>query len=349
MKRLSMRTWVSIVTFVLIGVILFFARHELRRAWYLMGTVDVWILLLLIPVVMVGYLAAGEMVFSYLRQKGLIKHISLLTQMRISLELNFVNHVLPSGGVSGVSYMNWRLGKLGVRTGKATMAQGVRYIAGFAALVTLLIIAVFVVTIDGTVNRWIILMSSTLVTVMIVATLGSMFLFSSTERMHTVANFISRLANSLVRRVTFGKVARVVKKDALVTFLDDMYDDYRAIMRDKKILWQPFLWGLFFTATEIGIFWIVFWALGSPVNPAPILIAYGLASLAGFVVVTPGGAGAYEAIMVFVLAIAGMGKGEAIAGIVLTRAIILFITIVAGWVLYQQVILKYGKRPDTTI
>ena len=67
------------------------------------------------------------------------------------------------------------------------------------------------------------------------------------------------------------------------------------------------------------------------------------------VIVTPGGAGAYEAIMVFVLAIAGMGNGEAIAGIILTRAIILFVTIVAGWVLYQQVVMKYGKRPDAPV
>jgi uncharacterized protein (TIRG00374 family) len=109
------------------------------------------------------------------------------------------------------------------------------------------------------------------------------------------------------------------------------------------------LWGLFFTATEIAIFWVVFWALGSPVNPAPILIAYGLASLTGFFVVTPGGAGAYEAVMILVLSIAGMHKSEAIAGIVLSRVIILLITIVAGYTLYQQVVMKYGKRPDTDL
>lgn len=349
MRRLSVRAWISIATFVLIGVVLFFARKELSHAWRLLGNVDVWILLLLVPVVMIGYLAAGEMIFSYLRQKKLIKHISLLTQMRISLELNFVNHVLPSGGVSGVSYMNWRLHKLGVSSGRATMAQAVRYATGFAAIVTLLIIAVFVVTIDGTVNRWIILMSSALVTVMIVSTMGCIFLFSSTTRMHRVASWVTRTANAIVRRLTFGKVAKIVKSTTVVEFLDDLHDDYVGLMRDKRILLQPYLWGLFFTLAEIGIFWIVFWALGSPVNPAPILIAYGLASLAGLLVVTPGGAGAYEAIMVFVLAIAGMGKGEAIAGIVLTRAIILFVTIVVGWAFYQQVLIKYGKRPNTSI
>lgn len=349
MKKLSLRTWVSVVTFALIALILFFSRKELSHAWHLMGTVNPWILALLVPVIVIGYLAVGEMVFSYLRQNGHIKHINPFTLMRISLELNFVNHVLPSGGVSGMSYMNWRLGKYGVPSGRATMAQVVRYVAGFAALVVLLVVAVVMVTIDGTVNRWIILMSSSLVSIMIFLTMGLIFLFNNEVRMHRVARVIARSCNGIVRRVTLGRVREVITSVKLVNFLDDMQDDYVALRRDKRVLIQPFFWGVFFTLTEIAIFWIVFWSLGSPVNPAPILIAYGLASLAGFIVVTPGGAGAYEAIMVMVLAIAGIDKSGAIAGIVLTRVIILLVTIVFGWAFYQQVIMKYGKRPHADI
>lgn len=349
MKNLSVRSWISIVTFALIGVILFFSRKELAHAWTLVGRVDLWILVLLIPAIVAGYLASGEMVFSYLRQKHLIKDVSIWTQARMSLELNFVNHILPSGGVSGVSYMNWRLAKYGVPTGKATMAQAVKYVAGFASLIVLLIVAVLLVTIDGQLNRWIILMSSTLVTVMIAVTIGGIYLMSNPPRMHRVAQRISRGCNKIVRKLTFGQVEQVIKPSKVVEFLDDMSDDYESMMRDKRVLLQPFLWGLFFTATEVAIFWIVFWSLGSPVNPAPILIAYGLASLAAFAIVTPGGAGAYEAIMVLVLAVAGMPKGEAIAGIVLTRAIVLAVTIVVGWIFYQLVVMKHGKRPDADI
>lgn len=346
MKRLSVRSWISIITFVLIGVVLFLSRHELAHAWSLLGRVDVWILFLLIPVVMIGYLAAGEMVFSYLRQKHLIKEVSIWTQMRMSLELNFVNHILPSGGVSGMSYMNWRLGKFGVPGGKATMAQAVRYIMGFASLIALLVIAVFLVTIDGHVNRWIILMSSTLVFLMIFVAVIAVALLSNPDRLSFIVSRLGRACNKIVRKITFGRVQQAIHPDKLAASLVDMHDDYVELMRDKRILLKPFLWGVFFTITEIAIFWIVFWALGSPVNPAPILIAYGLASLAGFVVVTPGGAGAYEAIMVMVLSLAGMSNGEAIAGVVLTRTIIIAVTICVGWIFYQQAIIKYGKRSD---
>ena len=344
MKRLSFRAWMSIATLLLIAVMLYFSRHELIRAWEMLSQVDLWVLLLVVPVVAIGYLAAGEMIFSYLRQKHLIDHIGVLTQMRISMELNFVNHVLPSGGVSGISYMNWRLGKFGVRTGRATMAQAVRYFAGFAAMATLLVIAVLLVTIDGTVNRWIILMSSTLVTLMIVVSLLGYYLMRSEARMNKFSNSLARGCNTLVKKITFGKIRQVLKASAVQSLMHEMHEDFMELSRDKRLLVKPYLWGLFFTVTEIAIFSIVFWALGSPVNPAPVLIAYGLASLTGFAVVTPGGAGAYEATMVLVLAVAGMSNSEAIAGIILTRAIILFVTIVGGYVFYQMSLVKYGKN-----
>jgi uncharacterized protein (TIRG00374 family) len=345
MKRLSFRAWLSIVSVVLIAVMLYFSRHELARAWELTARVDVWVLLLVGPVVAIGYLAAGEMVFSYLRQKHLIHHVSRWTQMRISLELNFVNHVLPSGGVSGISYMNWRLGKLGVKGGKATMAQAVRYVVGFAGMITLLFVSVLAVTIDGTVNRWIIFMSSVLVGLMVVATMMGVYLMKSVTRLERFAQHVARGCNRVVKILTFGHVPHAITAVSIQNFLREMHEDFLELMKDRKILIRPYLWGLFFWVTEMAVFWIVFWSLGSPINPAPILIAYGLATFAGLVVVTPGGAGAYEAVMVIVLAIAGMSQGEAIAGIVLTRAIILFVTVVVGYAFYQHALVKYGNRP----
>ena len=133
----------------------------------------------------------------------------------------------------------------------------------------------------------------------------------------------------------------------MTEFFGEMHRDYLALRQDKRILIKPFLWGLLFTIADVALFLITFWALGAPVNPAPILIAYGLATIAGFFVITPGGAGAYEAIMVAFLAIAGLDKGTAIAGIVLTRVILLLGTIIFGYLFYQHAIIKYGKKHDT--
>lgn len=340
---MSFRAWLSTITLLFIAVIIFFSRHELVAAWKLLEHVNIWILLLLIPMQIFSYYAGAEMMFSYLRSKKLISAISGLGLARMALEMNFVNHILPSGGVSGVSYMSWRLGHYGVSPGKATMAQMVRYVMGFVAFITLLVVAVVMVTIDGGINRWIILVSSALVTGMVSVILGGIFLLSSKRRMTSFAGWLTRAINSFVRRVTFRKVKQVVARERVATFFDEMHDDYVALKRDKRVLIKPFLWGILFTAADVSLFLITFWALGEPVNPAPVLIAFGVASVAGFFVVTPGGAGAYEAIMVAFLAVAGLSSGTAIAGIVLTRVILLLGTIGLGYLFYQHAILKYGK------
>lgn len=341
---MSFRAVLSVVTLILVGVIIYFARHELVHAWELLGRVNLWILLLLVPGQLLVYYAGGEMIFSYLRAKRSINAVKPMELAKMSLEMNFVNHVLPSGGVSGISYMTWRLGKFGVTPGRATMSQVVRFAAQFAAFITLIALAVIVVTIDGNINRWIIFVSSILVSSMIATIFGCIYLISSTKRTLWFSSWLARFVNKLVKRVSFGRKENVLTKEKVEHFFMEMHHDYLALRDDKGMLLKPYLWGLVFTLADVALFVITFWALGVAVNPAPILIAYGVAALAGFFVVTPGGAGAYEAIMVAFLAVAGLGGSIAIAGIVLTRVILLLGTIIFGYVFYQLALVKYGKR-----
>lgn len=346
---MSFRAWLSVITIVLIAVIVFFSRHELEHAWELLGQVNLWILLLIIPAQVLVYFAAGEMMFSYLRAKKSIDDIPWPRLVRMALEMNFVNHVLPSGGVSGISYMTWRLGKYGVSASRATMAQVVRFAMGFVAMIVLIAISVLVVTIDGNINRWMILMSALLVGGMVSVIIGAMYLLSSDRRIVAFSGWLVRTVNRVVRTVTFGRKKNVLALAKINVFFDELHRDYIALRGDKKILIKPFLWGVVYTAADAGLFLIAFWALGTPINPAPVLIAYGVASLAGFFVVTPGGAGAYEALMVAFLAVAGISQGVVIAGVVLARVIILLGTIVLGYVFYQTALIKYGKHDNPPI
>ena len=345
---MSFRAWLSIVTVILLAVILFASRHELLRAWELLGQVNLWILLLMIPAQLLVYYAGGEMIFSYLRGKGQMKKVKKRELIRIALEGNFVNHVLPSGGVSGVSYLTWRLGHLGISPGRATMAQVVRHAVTFIAFAALLLIALFAVTLDGELNRWIILTSATLFGSIFLLLLAGVYLLSSKRRIDGFAVWMYRALNLITRRVTFGRKRKLVKQEAIHEFLNDMHDDFKELRHDKNLLRKPFLWGLVYNIGDAGLFMIAFWALGEIFNPAPILIAYGVASLAGFIVATPGGAGAYEAIMVTFLAFAGISGGVAIAGILLARAIILIGTILFGYIFYQHALSTYGGPNNST-
>lgn len=346
---MSFKTWLSIATLALMGVIIYFSRDELLHAWNLLSGVNLWLLALLLPGQMFVYYVGGEMMFSYLRAKGAIKQIPPSDLTRMALEMNFVNHVLPSGGVSGISYMTWRLNKYGISAGRATMAQLVRFAMSFIAYIALLPLAVLIVTIDGDINRWIILISSGLVFVTVVVTMLLAYLLSNRRRMWQFSNKVVKVGNRIIKKVTFGRKKSVLRYAQVEKFFTDMHFDFQALRRDKRILLRPFLWGIVYAIGDVILFLITFWAMGVTVNPAPILIAYGLACVAGMVVITPGGAGAYEAVMIGFLAIAGVNRGEAIAGIVLTRVILLLGTIVLGYAFYQNAILKYGKySPDSS-
>jgi uncharacterized membrane protein YbhN (UPF0104 family) len=98
------RRWkllVNIFTVVaLLGLVI--AIHEqLIQTLKNLTKVDAWALLLLIPIQALNYHSQTEMyrgLFSVVGNK--VKYWFLY---KASLELNFINHVFPSGGVSGIS------------------------------------------------------------------------------------------------------------------------------------------------------------------------------------------------------------------------------------------------------
>ena len=351
LRKISGRVWVSLLTIVFLAVVLYLARHEIEKAYELLDEVNLWILLLLFPVQFLSYYAAGEMIFSFLKKKGYIKSdkATFWTLPRLALEMNFVNHVLPSGGVSGISYMGWRLKHFGVSPSRSTSAQLVRMIAAFFGFGVLLLLSIAIMAIDGNINRWVVGAAIALVIVMAGGIALVIYLLNHRERIDGFAERFSRFVNRIVRAVTLGKKDEVLQKEQIRHFFGELQDDYTFIRRNLRVLIMPCAWGLVFMVTEVALFWISFWALGYPVNPAPLVIAYGLAGVAGFFIMTPGGAGAYEAIMVAFLTVAGLNPGVALLAILLTRVILMLTTVATGYVFYQQAVMTHGKRPPTDI
>lgn len=339
----------SLITLLVLILIIVLSRHELFKAWELLGRSNLWLLMLLIPFQMLVYFAGGEMIFSYLRQKKLIHHISRFEQTRISLELNLVNHIFPSGGVSGISYTTWRMSKLNVNSACSTFAQVVRYVTGFLALLVLLILAVIILAIDGQVNRYIVGASFLLVIVILSLTFGLIFMFSSQRRMKVAAEKLARLINGCIKVATLGKSRRLVSSTKVKDFFENMHDDFGELADNPKLLMKPFIWGIIYTIFDVLMFVVAFLSLGVFVNPAILMVGYGVAGLAGIVAFTPGGAGVYEAIMIVFLSMAGTPSDLAIAGIILTRAILVTGTIIFGYIFYQHAIIKYGKPDDSKI
>ena len=345
MRKISFRGWLTIVTLLLLAAVVVGAWPEIRKAIGLLDSINLWILALLIPVQFLSYYVTGEIMFSYLRAKGELREMSPWRMARTALELNFVNHILPSGGAAGFSYFGWVLSKYGVKPGRSTMAQIIRFALTFMSFLLLLLVAVVALIVDHQINRTVILLSFILAILALGATIGLVYVIGSQRRMQAFSSWLTKLCNRFVAWVTRGRRKNVLAPTVLLDFFDDLHGDFVAIRREKRILSWPFIWATIANLLDVALLWIAFWALGYPLNPATLFVAFGISSIASAISVTPGGAGVYEAIMIAFLASSGVPAEMAIAGTLIARISLIVLTVGFGYVFYQLTINKYGRRP----
>lgn len=343
--KLTFRSWLTIITLVLLTIVVIAAWPEIMKAWALIGQVDLRILLLLIPVQFLSYYATGGMIFSYLRSKGNLKEQSHWFTTRLALELNFVNHILPSGGAAGFSYLAWILSKHKVSPSRSTMAQLIRFVMTFISFVLLLIVAIIILAFTGHLERAIVFIGIGLAIAAIGGTFILIWLIKSNVRLQRFSSWLAKTINRFVKWITRGKKKNVVKEELFLDFFGGLHDDFLAIRRDRKTLIAPFIWAIIANILDVALLWISFWALGYNIDAPLLFVAFGAASIAGAASVTPGGAGVYEAVMVAFLATSGVTPEVAIAGTLLARVTLLSGTILFGYVFYQLRINHYGKRP----
>ena len=208
---MSFRAVATIITFILLALVVFFGWGQITLAWGLLGSVNLWIWSLLIPVQLFSYYATGGMIFSYLRSKGDLQTTSHWQMTRIALELNFVNHILPSGGAAGFSYLGWVLSRHGVSAGRATMAQIIRFVLTFVSFVSVVVFAVIILAFDHKIDRTIIIVSTLLVFIATVGTALIIYLVNNHKRLITFSGWFTRAVNKVISILTRGKKKQLLK------------------------------------------------------------------------------------------------------------------------------------------
>ena len=269
-----------------------------------------WVLLLLIPEQLFMYYAAGKIYFAFLQQRKGFK-ISQGKLTRISLEINFMNHAIPSGGMSGQTVI-----AIGIIICTGQLVAGGTWALLLAAGIAFGVIGLIVVA-------WLIVRKQ-----------------KNVDWLSTTAtNFI----NKVMRKITRGKKRKYLKEEDVTRFFGDLRADYLQLKSNRRILWKPFLWGFIYSFLELATYWVVGCAMGHPEILPQIMIAEGVGSVVGTVLVTPGGVGGYEAAFIAVLAATGVPLHVATITVIVTRVCVLLGTIVCGFVPYQMALLS---RPD---
>ncbi len=329
--------WVTLLALVLL---MYLSRHQLANTVHNLAHVNGWALLLIIPVEVLNYHAQTRL---YQRLFALVGNkLTYKFLFKTSLELNFVNHVFPSGGVTGISYFGLRL-RSGeeITGGKATLVQIMKLALTFLSFEVLIIFGILCLAVVGKVNNLTILVAATLSTLLLVGTVLFVYIVGSKHRINVAFTYVTLLLNRLIRLVVRGSRETINISKAKRLF-NDFHDNYEQLKNNRTDLYGPFWYALLANATEVFVLYVVYIAFGEYVNLGAVILAYAVANFAGLVSVLPGGVGIYEALMTAVLVSAGVPAGVSIPVTVMYRVLNTLIQIPPGYYLYSRA-LKRGE------
>lgn len=348
-KSFWARRWkliVNLVTLAALVVLIYLVRVDIGNTFRDLARVSGWALLLLLPVEFLNYHAQTRL---YQRLFAIVGNkLSYKFLFQASLELNFVNHVFPSGGVTGISYFTLRM-RQGeeLSSGKATFIHVMKIGLYFLAFEVILLFGVFALALMGRVNNIVILAAGSLSTLLVISTLGFIYIIGSKQRINSFFTALTKAFNRMIRVVRPRHPETINITKAKKTF-DDFHDSYQQIRSNYHQLKVPFLYALLADATEIAAVYVVYIAFGEWVNIGAVILAYGIANFAGLISVLPGGVGIYEALMTTVLAATGIPPKLSLPVTVMYRILNTLIQIPPGYYFYHRAI-KRGELSSGAI
>ena len=322
----------------LVGLI-YAIRHQLGDTIKDLAKVKIWALVLLLPLEYLNYDAQARMyrhLFAIFGNK-----LSYKKMFNLSLELNFINSVFPSGGVSGISYFGLRMRSNNVTGARATLVQLIKLIMLFLSFEVLVLFGMIALAAGNRVNGLVLLLAGSLTTVMVFGTMAFVYIIGSKLRINAFFTFATKLLNGLIHIVRPHHPETINIARARGTF-DELHENYLLLQSKQAELKKPFVYALVANMTEVLAVYAIYVAFGHWVNIGAVILAYAIANFAGFISVLPGGVGVYEALMTAVLVIGGVPAALSIPVVVMYRVLNTAIQLPPGYYFYQRA-LRRGK------
>ena len=340
------RRWkliLNLATLTALLILVYAIRHQLGDTLRNLAHVHAWTLLLMIPIEFLNYHAQTRL---YQRLFAIVgNRLSYKYLYKTSLELNFVNHVFPSGGVTGVSYFGLRM-RSGdeLSSGKATLVQVMKLGLTFLSFEILIIFGLLCLAIMGRVNNLVILVAASLSTLLIVGTFGFIYVVGSKARINGFFTSLTRGVNRLIH-VVRPQYPETISVKRVRKVFEDFHNNYEAIKENVDQLKAPFWYAFMANVTEVMALYVVYVAFGKPVNVGAVILAYAIANFAGLVSVLPGGVGIYEALMTGVLVSTGVPAAVSLPVTVMYRVVNTAIQLPPGYYFYQETLSRNEQPP----
>lgn len=331
------RRWkliLNIVTIVALVILVYAIRHQLADTLANFKHVNGWALLLVIPVELLNYHAQVKLYQRLFAIAG--NKLSYRFLFVTALELNFVNHVFPSGGAAGISYFGLRLrdGEK-ITAGRATLVQVMKLALIFLSFEIMLIAGLFFLAVKGKAGGLTLLVTGSLSTLLIIGTVAFSYIIGSKQRIDSFFTAATRLINRTIQLFwpRHPETINIVKARSA---FDDLHENYVLFRRQHRQLRGPFGYALLANVTEVLTLYVVYIAFDKWVNVGAVILAYAVANFAGLVSVLPGGVGIYEALMTAVLVAGGVPAAVSLPVTVMYRVVNTIIQVPPGYFFYHR-------------
>ncbi len=335
LKKSRWKLILNVLSFLALAILIYTLRSQIHQVIRDFGKVHSLVLFLLIPIEWLNYHVYAKLHQNQFKTLG--KKVEYKDMFKLMLELNFVNHILPSGGVSGISYFNVRTKTMSITTAQSTLAQVMKLLILYISFQPILIFGLLVLAIGGHVNNLIMLITSTIVTLVIVGTFVGVYIVESRSRINSFLTFVTKLINRIVHLVRPKHPETISIEGAQKTFIE-LHENYNIYRKDWSQLKKPFMYLTIANITEVAAVYTVYVAFGHFVNFGAVVIAYAVANFAGLISVLPAGIGIYEGLMTAVLVACGIPASLSIPVTIMYRVLNMSIQLIPGYYFYQKAV-----------
>jgi putative heme transporter len=333
------RNWkliLNVVTIVALVVFVFAIREQLVDTFNNIQKVHWWVLFLIIPLQIWNYDSQVRLYRALFKTVGNTFQYRQL--LRTALELNFINNVFPSGGVSGISYFGARMRSENVTAGKATLVQIMKMLLLYLSFEVLLVFGLFMLAVEGKMNDLVLMCAVAISTALIIGTVLFVYILGSKTRVANFHGLLKALVNMTVAKLRPGKPHRTYELHRVHFLLEELYENFKTVRSKYHELRRPFVYALTANLSEVLCIYVVYIAFSEWVNLGAIIVAYSVANFAGLVSVLPGGVGIYEALMTTVLVAAGIPVALSLPVTVMYRVLTAGIQLPIGYFFYHKAI-----------
>lgn len=344
-EKIKKRGWKSVVTVITLIALFgltYFLRDQIYETYTNIQRVYYWVLFLIIPWEILNYYAQTNLflgLFTAIKTR-LVRYKFMF---RVCLELNFVNTVFPSGGVSGISYLSVRLKSKGISTAQSTLASLMKQLIIFISFQILMAFGLLLLAVDGKASGLLILITGSIVTAMAIGTLLFAYIIGSKRRINDFLMFFTNILNKTLS--FFTKKKESISTERAKDVITELHEQYLKVQNNLHQLKKPLVYGLLANIAEILVIYTVYIAFGQWVNPGAVIIAYAVANFAGLISVLPGGVGIYEALMTAVLAAGGIPASLSLPVTIMYRILNMAIQLPPGYYFYHQAINRSPNEP----